>query len=73
MQSKFSYASTTLLESPEGRRMTVDQSPQKYGTGPGLNVQPLDLQSDTYLQPDTLPPGSNMMFGNILLSLSGTI
>ena len=23
-----------------------DQSPRKHGTGPGLNSQPLDLQSD---------------------------
>ena len=32
-----------------------DQSPQKYGTGPGSNMQPLDLQSDTFLQSDRLP------------------
>ena len=25
-----------------------------YGTGPGSNSRPLDLQSDTYLQSDTL-------------------
>ena len=35
--------------------MTVDQSPRKYGTGPGSNSRPLDLQSDTHLKPDTLP------------------
>ena len=48
-----------LNESAEGRRMTVelfhDQSPRKYGTGPGSNSRPLDLQSDTHLSPDTLP------------------
>ena len=32
-----------------------DQSPRKYGTGPGSNSQPLDLQSDSHLLPDTLP------------------
>ena len=30
-------------------------SPRKYGTGPGSNSQPLDLQSDSHLLPDTLP------------------
>ena len=50
----------TLLESVEGRRIAVeiifhDQSPQKYGTGLGSNLRPLDLQSDIYLQPETLP------------------
>ena len=32
-----------------------DQSLGKYGTRPGPNSQPLDLQSDTYLQSDMLP------------------
>ena len=27
----------------------------KHGTWPGLNLRPLDLQSDNYLQPDMLP------------------
>ena len=31
------------------------QSPQKYRTRLGSNARPLDLQSDTYLQSDTLP------------------
>ena len=31
-----------------------DQSPQKYGTGLGSNLQPLYLQSDMYMQSDTL-------------------
>ena len=39
-----------LNDSAEGRRMTVeiihDQSPRKYGTGPGSNSRPLDLRSD---------------------------
>ena len=35
--------------------MTVDQSPRKYGTGPGSNSLPLDLQLDSHLLPDTLP------------------
>ena len=26
-----------------------DQSPRKYGTGPGSYARPLDLQSDTHL------------------------
>ena len=30
-------------------------SPRKYGTRPGLNSRPLDLQSDSHLLPDTLP------------------
>ena len=49
---------TSLLESVEGRRMAVklfhDQSLQKYESSPGANSRPLDLQSDTYLQSDTL-------------------
>ena len=49
---------TTLLESAEGRRMAVEAisylSPGKYGTGPGSNLQPVDLQSNTYLQSDML-------------------
>ena len=32
-----------------------DQTQLKYGTGPGSNSRPLDLQSDTNLQPDMLP------------------
>ena len=32
-----------------------DQSPRKYGTGPGSNSLSLDLQSDSHLLPDTLP------------------
>ena len=32
-----------------------DQSPLKYGTGPGSNSRPLDLQSESHLLPDTLP------------------
>ena len=32
-----------------------DQSPRKYETGPGSNLRPLDLQSDSHLLPDTLP------------------
>ena len=32
-----------------------DQSPRKYGTGPGSNLRPLNMQSDTILQSDTLP------------------
>ena len=32
-----------------------DQSPQKYGTGPGSNLRSLDLQSDMYMQSDMLP------------------
>ena len=49
-----------LNDSAEGRRMTVkiifhDQSPRKYGTGPGSNSRSLDLQSDSHLLPDTLP------------------
>ena len=32
-----------------------DQSPRKYGIGPGSNLQPLDLQSDSHLLPDMLP------------------
>ena len=32
-----------------------DQSTRKYGTGPGSNSRPLNLQSDSHLLPDTLP------------------
>ena len=32
-----------------------DQSSQKYGTRPRLNSGPLDLQSDSYLEPGKLP------------------
>ena len=46
-----------LTDSGEGRRMTVDQSPRKYGTGPISNSRPLDLQSDSHLLPDTLQTG----------------
>ena len=28
---------------------------EKYGTRPGSNLRPLDLQSDSHLLPDTLP------------------
>ena len=31
-----------------------DQSPRKYGTGPGSNSRSLDLQSDSHLLPDML-------------------
>ena len=36
-----------------------DQSPRKYGTGPGSNLRPLDLQSDTHVvlvQPRKIGP-----------------
>ena len=36
-------------------KLFYDQSPRKYGTGPGSNSGPLDLQSDSHLLPDTLP------------------
>ena len=43
----------------EGRRMTIklfhNQTPWKYGNGPGSNSRPLDLQSDPHLLSDTLP------------------
>ena len=57
---------TLLLKSVEGKRLFHDQSPRKYGTRAGSNSLPLDLQSDTYLQPDTLPtalrgPGINSL------------
>ena len=42
---------TTLLEPAEGGewqyKLFHDQSPQKYGTMPGLNLRSLDLQSDS--------------------------
>ena len=44
------YFSQRLFASLNQRRMTVfllDQSPQKYGTGLGLNLPPLDQQSDS--------------------------
>ena len=45
---------TTLFESAERRITAVeklfhDQSPPKYGTGPGSNSRPLDLQPDMLL------------------------
>ena len=47
------YLTTTLLEWISGReendRRNHDQSPRKYGTGPGSNSRPLDLQSETHL------------------------
>ena len=42
-----------LNESAEGgewpQKSFHDQSPRKYGAGPGSNSRPLDLQSDTHL------------------------
>ena len=35
--------------------MIHDQSPRKYGTGPGSISRPLDQQSDSHLLPDMLP------------------
>ena len=37
------------------KKLFHDQTPRKYGTGPGSNSRPLDLQSDSHLLPDTLP------------------
>ena len=37
------------------QKLFHDQSPQKYGTGLGSNLRPLDLQSDSHLLPDMLP------------------
>ena len=36
------------------KKLFLDQSPRKYGTGPGSNSRPLDLKSDVYLQSDML-------------------
>ena len=36
------------------KKLFHEQSQWKYGTGPGSNLQPLDLQLDTYLQSDIL-------------------
>ena len=48
-----------MNDSAKGRRIIIeiiyDQAPQKYGTRPGSNSRPLDLQSDLDLLPDTLP------------------
>ena len=42
-------------EEVNGRRnYFMIKSPRKYGTRPETNSQHLDLQSDTYLQPDTV-------------------
>ena len=44
-----------------------DQSPQKYGTGPGSNLRSLDLQSDMYMQSDMLPTALCSPAGESLL------
>ena len=36
-------------------KLFCNQSPRKYGTRPGSNPRPLDLQSDSHLLPETLP------------------
>ena len=66
----------------EGRRMTVelfhDQSPRKYGTGPGSNSRPLDhFWNINNVESDRMPlnvwivrgmtkhTGSKIIFGNV--------
>ena len=44
-----------MIQRKEEKKLFHDQSPRKYGTGPGSNWRPLDLQSDSHLLPDTLP------------------
>ena len=36
------------------KKLFHDQSQGKYGTEPGSNSQPLNLESDSHLLPDTL-------------------
>ena len=46
---------TDNIREDNDRRNNHNQSSRKYGTGPGSNSQPLDLQSDSHLLPDMLP------------------